>query len=76
MTQAQLQGTILRFGALWLRILDAWFDGEKDAVLPEELEEAVELRSRLDVPGMTPSYERLNPAFALWLATGGATPAK
>ena len=71
MTQAQLQGTILRFGALWLRLLDAWFDGENDAMWPDEFDEAVDLRSRLDVPGMSSSYERLNPSFARWLASGG-----
>ena len=74
MTQAQVQGTILRFGALWLRILDAWFDGAQDAVVPGEFEEAVDLRNRLDVTGMAESYERLNRAFARWLASGGTTP--
>ncbi len=73
MSPAHLQGTILRFGALWLRILDAWFErtAELSLALPAEIEEMVELRDRLDVPGMALSYERLNPSFAHWLASGG-----
>lgn len=73
-SQAHLQGIILRFGALWERVIDAWFqrgDGQ-DLVTPAEIAEAVELRERLEVPGMLESYERLNPAFAAWLARSSA----
>lgn len=71
-SQAELQGVILRFGALWERVIDAWFQRRngQDLVTPGEIAEAVDLRARLDVPGMLESYERLNPAFAAWLEQG------
>jgi hypothetical protein len=69
MHRLQMQGSIMRFSALWQRILDAWFS--KDIVrtpeLAAEIREALELRSRLDVPGMSALYDRLNPVFAKWL---------
>lgn len=72
-SEALVQGMILRFGALWCRVLDAWFESgtPEIGILPDEVEEALELRSRLDVPGMESSYELLNPGFARWLARGG-----
>jgi hypothetical protein len=51
-SQQQVQGSIMRFSALWKRILEAWFS--KDIVrtpeLAGEIREALELRGRLDVP--------------------------
>jgi hypothetical protein len=69
MSQQQVQGSIMRFSALWKRILDAWFS--KDIVrtpeLAGEIQEALELRGRLDLPEMNAVYDRLNPVFAKWL---------
>lgn len=69
LSQQQVQGSIMRFSAIWQRVLDAWFS--KDIVrtpeLAGEIQEALELRSRLDLPEMNAFYERLNPVFAKWL---------
>ena len=69
MHRQQLQGTIMRFSALWKRVLDAWFETDvaDSASLAAEIEEALDLRARLDVPEMAPYYDRLNPIFARWL---------
>jgi hypothetical protein len=59
----------MRFSALWQRVLDAWFSKDivRTAELAAEIQEALELRSRLDLPEMIAIYERLNPVFAKWL---------
>lgn len=69
MHRQQLQGTIMRFSALWKRVLDAWFETEavNDESLAAEIAEALELRARLDVPELAPYYDRLNPIFTRWL---------
>ncbi len=67
--QQQVQGSIMRFSAIWQRILDAWFakDLIQSSELSAEVVEALALRERLDLPGMLPIYDRLNPVFAKWL---------
>ena len=69
MQRQQLQGTIMRFSAVWKRVLDAWFETEivDPASLAAEIGEGLDLRARLDVPEMAPYYDRLNPIFARWL---------
>lgn len=69
MPQQQIQGSIMRFSALWQRILEAWFskDIEASPELSAEISEALALRARLDVSQMMPVYDRLNPVFAKWL---------
>lgn len=65
----QLQGTIMRFSAVWNRILKAWFAKEimDSPDLTAEVAEALETRRLLDLPGLLPYYDRLNPVFAKWL---------
>jgi hypothetical protein len=69
LSQQQVQGSIMRFSALWQRVLDAWFSKDivRTAELAAEIQEALALRSRLDLPEMIAIYERLNPVFAKWL---------
>ncbi len=76
MHRQQLQGTIMRFSALWKRVVQAWFDQESpdSAALAREVEEALDIRSRIDAPEMVPYYDRLNPAFARWLGQRSRNP--
>jgi hypothetical protein len=71
----QLQGTIMRFSAVWQRVLHAWFAKEimDSPDLTAEIVEAVRLRAMLDLPGMVACYERLNPVFARWLTRHSVT---
>ena len=70
----QVQGTIQRFSACWHRVLRAWFD--RDGPLPVDLAadiaQSLSYRAMLDLPGISPYYDRLNPAFAKWVARIGA----
>jgi hypothetical protein len=68
-SQQEVQGIIMRFSALWHRILEAWFSKEivQTPDLAAEIVEALELRSRLDLPAMGAIYDRLNPVFAKWI---------
>jgi len=70
MHRLQLQGTIMRFSAVWNRVLTAWFAKEimESPDLTADIREALDTRAMLDVPGFLPFYERLNPVFAKWLA--------
>jgi hypothetical protein len=67
--QQQVQGTIMRFSAVWYRLLQAWFASEvvDSPDLRLDAREALILIERLDVPGMLPCYARLNPVFWKWL---------
>jgi hypothetical protein len=69
MHRLQMQGTIMRFSAVWKRILDAWFSTEimESPELSREIVEAVRTRAILDLPQLIPYYDRLNPVFAKWL---------
>ena len=65
--QARLAGAIERFTALWSRLLDAWFDGEAYAHLPDEKREAA-LFLALLLPGPFRNlYADLGPRFGTWL---------
>jgi hypothetical protein len=70
MHRLQLQGTVMRFSAVWNRILQAWF--AKDVVdtpdLSADINEALQTRATLDLPAMIAYYDRLNPVFAKWLS--------
>ena len=70
MHRLQLQGTIMRFSAVWNRILKAWFAKEimDSPDLTAHVAEALETRVILDLPELLPYYDRLNPVFAKWLA--------
>lgn len=65
----QVQGSIMRFSALWKRILEAWFSKDlmESPELTADIQEALMLRERLDLPAMLPLYDRMNPVFARWL---------
>jgi len=65
----QLQGTIMRFSAVWNRVLQAWFAKEiiDSPDLTADVREAIATRAILDLPGMLAYYDRLNPVFARWL---------
>lgn len=69
MHRLQLQGTIMRFSAVWNRILRAWFAKEimDSPDLTADITEALATRAILDLPGLLPYYDRLNPVFAKWL---------
>ncbi|MBA3274498.1 MAG: hypothetical protein H0T72_01795 [Chloroflexia bacterium] len=69
MHRLQLQGTIMRFSAVWNRVLKAWFAKEimDSPELTAEVAEALRTRATLDLPGFIPHYDRLNPVFAKWL---------
>ncbi|MDQ3657745.1 MAG: hypothetical protein M3457_22055 [Chloroflexota bacterium] len=71
----QLQGTIMRFSAVWNRILEAWFAKEimDSPDLTADVAEALETRVILDLPELLPYYDRLNPVFAKWLARHSVT---
>ncbi len=71
----QLQGTIMRFSAVWNRILDAWFatDIMDSPELTAEVVEALATRASLDLPAMIAYYDRLNPVFAKWLTRHSVT---
>ncbi len=65
----QLEATIMRFGACWSRVIDAWF-GNRDRVtdvLTADVADALSRRQVLDPPGMSEVYRALNPRFADWL---------
>lgn len=70
----QLQGTIMRFSAVWNRILNAWFAKEvmDSPDLTADVTEALATRTTLDLPAMLAYYDRLNPVFAKWLARHSA----
>lgn len=65
----QLEATIMRFGACWSRIIDAWY-GNRDRVtdvLKADVLDALARRQVLDPPGMAEVYRALNPRFDDWL---------
>lgn len=71
----QLQGTIMRFSAVWNRILKAWFSKDimDSSDLTADIVEALATRTTLDLPAMAAYYDRLNPVFAKWLARHSVT---
>ena len=75
MNRLQLQGTIMRFSAVWHRVLKAWF--AKDIMdspdLTADIVEAMAIRATLDLPELLPYYDKLNPVFARWLARHSVT---
>jgi len=75
MHRLQLQGSVMRFSALWRRVLRAWFAKEimDSPDLTADVAEALAMRSILDLPALFPYYERLNPVFAKWLARHSTT---
>ena len=75
LSQQQVQASIMRFSALWQRILDAWFSTDiiRTPELAAEIREALHLRARLDLPGMLDLYDQLNPVFAKWLQRHSVT---
>lgn len=67
--ERQLEGMVARLSACWKRILDAWFAaaGVPDSDLAGDIEDALAIRARLDLPAMLSYYDRLNREFATWL---------
>jgi hypothetical protein len=70
----QLEATIMRFGACWSRVIDAWF-GNRDRitdVLKADVAESRKWGEVLDPPAMAGVYRELNPRFADWLDQVGS----
>lgn len=69
MHRQQLQGMIMRFSAVWRRVLGAWFAKEimESPGLTADIRESLALREALELPLLLPYYDRLNPVFARWL---------
>jgi hypothetical protein len=63
----RLAGTIERFSAIWVRLLDAWFSGEGYPQLDDEKREARLLLERLVPRGLLEFYGEISPRFWLWL---------
>jgi len=64
----QLQASLARLSACLVRLFGAWA-GEDDYLhRSDDAGEVLLLQGRLDVPGMAPYYDRLNPPFRRWLA--------
>jgi hypothetical protein len=63
----RLAGTIERFSAIWVRLLDAWFSGEEYPQLDDEKREARLLLERLVPQGMLKFYNEISPRFWAWL---------
>ena len=61
----QVSGSVVRFSALWGRLLNAWF--AKAAADPAEAAEALLLLARLEPPGAPAALESISPAFWRWL---------
>jgi len=70
----QVAGTIQRFSACWHRVLTAWFDRSRKIPdgLAFDIAESLSYRAMLDLPELARYYDRLNPAFAAWIAKRGA----
>jgi hypothetical protein len=68
-SQQEIQSTIMRFSAVWKRILEAWFasDVVESPDLAPDAHEAIQLLDVLDLPAMIPNYTRLNQVFWRWL---------
>jgi len=65
----RLRGVVARFGACWVRLLDAFLGGEE---YPQRADEAAEARALLRVlesPAMAGVYGGLSPRFWGWLTT-------
>ena len=65
----QLEATIMRFGACWSRVIDAWF-GTRDRVTDVLIADVAESREWLEVldpPPMAGVYRTLNRPFASWI---------
>ena len=63
----RLAGTIERFSAILVRLLDAWFSGEGYRQLDDEKREARLLLARLVPQGMLELYGEISPRFWAWL---------
>jgi hypothetical protein len=69
----RLAGTIERFSAIWVRLLDAWFSGGGYPQIEDEKHEARLLLERLVPQGMLEFDAALSPRFWAWL-TDNQTP--
>jgi hypothetical protein len=63
----RLAGTIERFSAILVRLLDTWFSGEGYRQLDDEKREAGLLLTRLVPQGMHELYGEISPRFWAWL---------
>jgi hypothetical protein len=63
----RLAGTIERFSAILVRLLDAWFSRNEYPQLDDEKREARLLLTRLVPEGMVEFYGEINPRFWTWL---------
>jgi hypothetical protein len=65
--QQRLAGAIARFTAIWGRLLDVWFGGERYPQFDDERLEALLLLALLVPEGMLKIYAELSPAYWAWL---------
>jgi hypothetical protein len=65
--QSRLAGAIDRFTAIWSRLLDVWFGGDRYPQLDDERLEALLLLALLLPAPMLDIYADLNPDFWAWL---------
>jgi hypothetical protein len=63
----RLAGTIERFSAIWVRLLDAWFSGDRYPQIDDEKREARMLLERLVPEALITFYAGLSPGFWAWL---------
>lgn len=70
----RLAGAIERFTAVWGRLLDVWFGGERYPQFDDERLEALLLLALLVPEPMLAIYQELSPEFWVWLRLG-TTPA-
>ena len=73
--QARLAGAIARFTAIWGRLLDVWFGGERYPQLEDERFEALLLLGLLTPESMLALYAELSPEFWSWLRGDDVSPA-
>lgn len=71
--QTRLAGVIERFTAIWGRLLDVWFGGDRYPQLDDERLEALLLLALLVPEPMLAIYAALSPGFWAWLR-GSQTP--
>lgn len=73
--QQRLAGAIARFTAIWGRLLDVWFGGERYPQFNDERLEALLLLALLVPEQMLSIYASLSPSFWTWLRGEQTTPA-
>lgn len=74
--QPRLAGAIARFTAIWGRLLDVWFGGQRYLQFDDERLEAMLLLGFLVPAPMLAIYARLSPDFWAWVRGDEITPGR